>query len=58
MLQLTIRYQVLRMSSKTKRSGKLIEFIAGIVIDKVLGEIDDLFSNPNLEDKVKKMVAA
>lgn len=53
-----IRYQVLKMNNKIKRSGKLIEFIAGIVIDKVLDEIDDLFSNPNLEDKVKKMVAA
>jgi len=46
------------MSQKMKRSAKLIEFIAGMVIDKVLDEIDDLFLNPNLEDRMKRMVAA
>ncbi|MHA1581294.1 MAG: hypothetical protein ACTSYM_02135 [Candidatus Baldrarchaeia archaeon] len=46
------------MSQKVKRSAKLIEFIAGVVIDKVLDEIDDLFLNPNLEDRMKRMVAA
>jgi len=46
------------MSQKIKRSAKLIEFIAEVVIDKVLDEIDNLFLNPNLEDKMKRMVAA
>jgi len=46
------------MGQKIKRSAKLIEFIAGVVIDKVLEEIDDLFLNPNLEDRMKRMVAA
>ena len=46
------------MGQKIKRSAKLIEFIAEVVIDKVLDEIDNLFLNPNLEDKMKRMVAA
>ncbi|MEX2701804.1 MAG: hypothetical protein Q6368_001855 [Candidatus Baldrarchaeota archaeon] len=46
------------MSQKIKRNAKLIEFIAEVVIDKVLDEIDDLFLNPNLEDRMKRMVAA
>ncbi len=46
------------MGQKIKHSAKLIEFIAGVVIDKVLDEIDGLFLNPNLEDRMKRMVAA
>lgn len=46
------------MAQKMKRNAKIIEFIAGMVVDKVLDEIDGLFSNPNLNDKTKRMVAA
>jgi len=49
---------VLEMNEKLKRNAKIIEIIAGAVIDKVLDEIDNLFSNLELEEKIKKMVAA